>query len=255
MRFEFWNRCSFAFPHVSDAAFVHKCSSCWLQFTYSRSYLTKNTSTFDEQTRPRSVRRARLQGSIPRRSREQFRRQSTGLLQHRPPDQAPRGDGKGHRIEIEEMCSMWRWVFVSYIAFCQYFLRRCPAFIGDGNRASSESSPRLASDQSWRWNVADQVPSRVRNSAFFDNAFRRAEWKVRNFKSGLELFERIGAIAESEKHHPDLHLVSYNQVAAELHTHSIGGLTENDFIVAAKINDLEISDLLSKKKTQFWAWE
>eukprot|EP00210_Caulerpa_lentillifera_P007960 g7599.t1 len=76
----------------------------------------------------------------------------------------------------------------------------------------------------------------------------RLEWKVRNFKCGLQLFERIGEIAESEKHHPDLHLVSYNKIAVELHTHSIGGLTENDFIVAAKINDLEIEDLLPRKK-------
>lgn len=76
---------------------------------------------------------------------------------------------------------------------------------------------------------------------------------MRNFKCGLSLFERIGEIAESEKHHPDLHLLSYNKVSAELYTHSIGGLSENDFIMAAKINELDITDLLSKKKTQFWA--
>ena len=48
--------------------------------------------------------------------------------------------------------------------------------------------------------------------------------QVRNFKSGLELFQRIGAIAEEEGHHPDLHLESWNKVQVVLSTHSIGAL-------------------------------
>lgn len=46
--------------------------------------------------------------------------------------------------------------------------------------------------------------------------------QVRNFKAGLDLFSRIGEVAEAEGHHPDLHLVGYNQVYAELSTHSVG---------------------------------
>ena len=41
-------------------------------------------------------------------------------------------------------------------------------------------------------------------------------------------------MAEAEGHHPDLHLVSYNQVTAQLTTHAAGGLTENDFIMAVR---------------------
>jgi 4a-hydroxytetrahydrobiopterin dehydratase len=48
------------------------------------------------------------------------------------------------------------------------------------------------------------------------------EWKVRNFQAGLELFKRIGEIAEAEGHHPDLHLEGFNRVAADLSTHSVG---------------------------------
>lgn len=48
------------------------------------------------------------------------------------------------------------------------------------------------------------------------------QWKVKNFKAGLEVFERIGKIAEEEGHHPDLHLEGYNTVAADLSTHSVG---------------------------------
>ena len=50
----------------------------------------------------------------------------------------------------------------------------------------------------------------------------RQDWKVRNFKAGLEAFSRIGEIAEEEGHHPDLHLEGYNGLAAELSTHSVG---------------------------------
>ena len=45
-----------------------------------------------------------------------------------------------------------------------------------------------------------------------------------------------GGLAEEEGHHPDLHLVGYRNVAIELWTHAIGGLSENDFITAAKID-------------------
>jgi len=48
----------------------------------------------------------------------------------------------------------------------------------------------------------------------------------------------IGKIAEQEAHHPDLHLESYRKVWIEIWTHDIGGLSENDFILAAKIDAL-----------------
>lgn len=64
---------------------------------------------------------------------------------------------------------------------------------------------------------------------------------------GLELFSRVGAVAEAEGHHPDLHLEGWNNVTLSLWTHERGGLTENDFVVAAKIDRLELGDLLSKK--------
>ncbi|KAK3161491.1 hypothetical protein QOZ80_1BG0077800 [Eleusine coracana subsp. coracana] len=73
-------------------------------------------------------------------------------------------------------------------------------------------------------------------------------WKVKNFVKGLEFFQLVAAIAEGEGHHPDLHLVGWNNVKIDVWTHSIKGLTENDFILAAKINHLNLEGLLSKKK-------
>jgi 4a-hydroxytetrahydrobiopterin dehydratase len=58
--------------------------------------------------------------------------------------------------------------------------------------------------------------------------------------AGIEFFNKVAALAEEEGHHPDLHLEGYRQVAIELWTHAIGGLSENDFILAAKINELPI---------------
>ena len=69
----------------------------------------------------------------------------------------------------------------------------------------------------------------------------RREWLVKNFRTALDFFHRVGQVAEEEGHHPDLHLVGYRNVAIEIWTHAIGGLSENDFILAAKIDTLPVT--------------
>ena len=64
----------------------------------------------------------------------------------------------------------------------------------------------------------------------------RRDWTLKNFRDGIRLLNNVGALAEREQHHPDLHLVGYRTVWIELMTHAIGGLSENDFILAAKID-------------------
>ncbi len=64
------------------------------------------------------------------------------------------------------------------------------------------------------------------------------QWTMKNFLAALTFFNDVGAVAESEAHHPDLHLENYRNVRIEIWTHAIGGLSENDFILAAKIDDL-----------------
>jgi 4a-hydroxytetrahydrobiopterin dehydratase len=68
----------------------------------------------------------------------------------------------------------------------------------------------------------------------------RKEWLVKNFMAGMAFFEEVAKVAEDDGHHPDLHLVGYRNVAIELWTHAIGGLSENDFILAAKIDELPV---------------
>jgi 4a-hydroxytetrahydrobiopterin dehydratase len=60
----------------------------------------------------------------------------------------------------------------------------------------------------------------------------------KNFVRAIELVNEIAAVAEAEQHHPDLHLTGYRNLRIDLTTHAIGGLSENDFIVAAKIDRL-----------------
>lgn len=65
-------------------------------------------------------------------------------------------------------------------------------------------------------------------------------WKCKNFLAAIHFFQDVAKIAEEEDHHPDLHLTGYRLVAIEMTTHAIGGLSENDFILAAKIDDVPI---------------
>lgn len=68
----------------------------------------------------------------------------------------------------------------------------------------------------------------------------RKEWTVKNFLAGLRFFNAVAEVAEADQHHPDLHLAEYRKVCIELWTHAIGGLSENDFILAAKIDQLPV---------------
>lgn len=65
-------------------------------------------------------------------------------------------------------------------------------------------------------------------------------WTVKNFLAGMDFFNRCAEVAEADGHHPDLHIEGYRNVSVELWTHAIGGLSENDFILAAKIDQLPI---------------
>jgi 4a-hydroxytetrahydrobiopterin dehydratase len=63
------------------------------------------------------------------------------------------------------------------------------------------------------------------------------EYLFVNYKHTMEFVNKVANLAEEEGHHPDLH-VYYGRVVIELWTHAINGLSENDFILAAKIDKL-----------------
>lgn len=63
-------------------------------------------------------------------------------------------------------------------------------------------------------------------------------FELTNFVEAVDMINKIADIAEEEGHHPDLVLFGYKNLTVELSTHSIGGLSENDFIVAARIDGI-----------------
>jgi 4a-hydroxytetrahydrobiopterin dehydratase len=105
--------------------------------------------------------------------------------------------------------------------------KKCVPCEGGVPRVPREDAERLLKDLSG-WQLTD------------DGLRIRREWNVKNFMAALDFFNRVAELAEDEGHHPDLHLVGYRNVAIELWTHAIGGLSENDFISAAKIDQIPI---------------
>jgi 4a-hydroxytetrahydrobiopterin dehydratase len=69
-----------------------------------------------------------------------------------------------------------------------------------------------------------------------DSTIQRS-FTVSDFVSAMEFANKITPVAQEQDHHPDLH-ISYGRVRVELSTHKVGGLSRNDFVMAAKLNKL-----------------
>jgi 4a-hydroxytetrahydrobiopterin dehydratase len=70
-----------------------------------------------------------------------------------------------------------------------------------------------------------------------DDRKLRKEYAFKNFADALAFAVRIGAMAEEQRHHPDIYL-AWGKVRIEIWTHKINGLTESDFVFAAKCDAL-----------------
>ena len=98
-------------------------------------------------------------------------------------------------------------------------------------RIYPENTPPLDAGQ-----IAQYTPAISTEWQTVDNKLRRLfAWN--SFKEAVFFFNAVAYLAEHENHHPDL-TVSYKRVTVELTTHDVGGLSLNDFIVAAKIDKL-----------------
>jgi 4a-hydroxytetrahydrobiopterin dehydratase len=105
--------------------------------------------------------------------------------------------------------------------------KRCVPCEGGVDKLSLEQAQTLQANLP-HWNLAQ------------DGGRIRREWRVRNFLAGMAFLEKVAELAEAEGHHPDVHLTGYRNVAIEIWTHAIGGLSENDFILAAKIDQIPV---------------
>lgn len=66
----------------------------------------------------------------------------------------------------------------------------------------------------------------------------KKQFKFPSYMDGIKFVDKIAALAESEGHHPEM-MVGWRKVTISLTTHAIGGLSENDFIIASKIDKIE----------------
>jgi 4a-hydroxytetrahydrobiopterin dehydratase len=69
----------------------------------------------------------------------------------------------------------------------------------------------------------------------------RRRYRFANFREALAWVNRVGTLAEEEQHHPDFHITGWNQVELVLWTHAVDGLSENDFVLARRIDELQTS--------------
>ena len=70
-----------------------------------------------------------------------------------------------------------------------------------------------------------------------ENKKLERKFKFKNFVEAMKFVNKVADLAEEQGHHPDFH-IHYNKITIELWTHAVGGLSLNDFIVAAKINKI-----------------
>jgi len=86
-------------------------------------------------------------------------------------------------------------------------------------------------------NDRDEKLKKMDGWQFVNNQIEK-EYKLKDFKSALIFVNKIGDEAEKMDHHPDINIHSYNKVKITLSTHSEGGVTDKDFKLAEKIENL-----------------
>ncbi len=98
--------------------------------------------------------------------------------------------------------------------------------------ACEGGTPALTPDEITAFQTKFSEPWEV-----IENKRIQKPFSFNDFKGALEFVNKVGVLAEAEGHHPDIQL-SYGKVIIELWTHAVSGLSENDFILAAKIDEL-----------------
>lgn len=82
------------------------------------------------------------------------------------------------------------------------------------------------------------LQTQVKDWTVVNNHHLERQFKFPDFKTALNFVDRVGALAEEQGHHPDISL-AWGKVGITIWTHKIDGLTESDFILAAKIDKIQ----------------
>jgi 4a-hydroxytetrahydrobiopterin dehydratase len=103
--------------------------------------------------------------------------------------------------------------------------KKCVPCEGGVEPLTRDQATSMMEHLSAQWTLADDAGS------------IRSEWKFRNFYHTMSFVNAVAHVANAEDHHPDLE-VGWGYCRIKYNTHAIGGLSENDFICAAKIDAL-----------------
>lgn len=109
---------------------------------------------------------------------------------------------------------------------CDLTSKRCKPCEGGVSRYAREEAAQQLKQLGDQWSLSE------------DGKLISRKWKLKNFVEAMKLADAVGRLAEEEQHHPDLHITGYRNLQIDLTTHAIDGLSENDFILAAKIDSL-----------------
>jgi 4a-hydroxytetrahydrobiopterin dehydratase len=99
---------------------------------------------------------------------------------------------------------------------------KCVPCRGD-TRPLADDDVRILLKEIPQWSLKDKAIERI--------------FQFKDFRESIKFVNRVADAAEQENHHPDIHIY-YSKVHIVLSTHKIGGLSRNDFILAAKIDEL-----------------
>ena len=102
--------------------------------------------------------------------------------------------------------------------------KKCVPCKGDAAPLKGAELERLANELEDGWHVVDEH-------------HLEKEYKFKDFREALAFTNKVGELAESQGHHPDIYL-AWGQVKLTVWTHKINGLTESDFVLAAKADQL-----------------
>lgn len=105
--------------------------------------------------------------------------------------------------------------------------------------AKKECEPCDSKTSPLKGDALKQMQNRLNDGwRVLDEQRLEKQFKFPDFRHALDFVNRVGEIAENQNHHPDIYF-TWGQARIQLSTHSIKGLSENDFILAARIDELD----------------
>jgi 4a-hydroxytetrahydrobiopterin dehydratase len=103
--------------------------------------------------------------------------------------------------------------------------------------AEKECAPCKGETPPLKGKELDKLAKQLKGWRVVDEHHLEKEYKFKDFREALDFTNEVGELAEAQGHHPDINL-SWGSVKLTIWTHKINGLTESDFVMAAKVDEL-----------------